>query len=166
MLDINKLSSKYNIRKLNSGDIEMIYNFCKENKQYYKYCEKELSIDLIKQDLTIVPLNFDKERKFYLGFFDNNKLVAVLDFLNGYPNENYVFIGFFMLKNSLQGQGLGSEIIQETLSYLKQIGFEKCKLGIDKSNPQSNYFWKKNGFEIISEVKVENNEILVAEKIL
>ena len=39
-----------------------------------------------------------------------------------------------------------------------------CRLGIDKDNPQSNRFWKKNGFEVIREVKQENGTVLVAEK--
>ena len=37
-------------------------------------------------------------------------------------------------------------------------------LGIDKNNPQSNHFWRKNGFEVIREVVQEEGTILVAEK--
>ena len=40
----------------------------------------------------------------------------------------------------------------------------KSQLGIDKDNPQSNYFWRKNGFEVIREVEIEEGIILVAEK--
>jgi hypothetical protein len=42
----------------------------------------------------------------------------------------------------------------------------KIRLGIDKENPQSNYFWQKNAFEIIREVQQEDGVILVAERIL
>jgi hypothetical protein len=37
-------------------------------------------------------------------------------------------------------------------------------LGIDKENPQSNHFWKKNGFDVIRVVEREDGTILVAKK--
>ena len=54
-IEIKKLSEKYDIRKLNFDDVEMIYTFCKSNTQYYEYCGKELSIELIERDLRITP---------------------------------------------------------------------------------------------------------------
>ena len=33
----------------------------------------------------------------------------------------------------------------------KLSGFKKVRIGVDKENPQSNSFWKKNGFYIIAE---------------
>ena len=50
------------------------------------------------------------------------------------------------------------------IKYLSEQGFQKCQLGIDKDNPQSNHFWRKNGFEVIREVEIEEGIILVAEK--
>jgi hypothetical protein len=49
---------------------------------------------------------------------------------------------------------------------LKSIGKTSVRLAIDKGNPQSTHFWKKNGFEIISEADVNGRTKLVAEKIL
>jgi len=69
-----------------------------------------------------------------------------------------------MMNSELQGKGIGSQIISEALDYLRGLGFKKCQLGIDKENPQSNYFWGKNGFEVIREVALEEGVILVAEK--
>ena len=47
---------------------------------------------------------------------------------------------------------------------MKELGFQKSMLGIDKDNPQANHFWRKNGFGIIREVIQEEGTILVAEK--
>ena len=65
-----------------------------------------------------------------------------------------------------QGQGIGTEIIGSILSYVKEIGKAKVRLGIDKENPQSKSFWKKNGFNLIKEVERSGRTILLAEKIL
>ena len=34
---------------------------------------------------------------------------------------------------------------------LEQLGFHKIRFGVDKENPQSNAFWKKNGFIAVDE---------------
>lgn len=163
-IDIKKFSNKYVIRKLHHDDIEVIYNFCKSNTQYYEYCEKEPSIELIERDLEITPPGIPIEQKYYIGFFEGDKLVAVMDLEDGYPDEDYAYIGFFMMNHKLQGNGIGTKIVSDVFEYLRELGFQKCMLGIDKDNPQSNHFWKKNGFEIVREVVQEEGTILVAER--
>lgn len=163
-IEIEKLSKRYNVRKLCFDDVEMIYRFCERNTQYYAYCGKELSTELIERDLEITPPGIPKEQKYYVGFFENSKLVAIMDLEDGYPDSEYVYIGFFMMNSELQGLGIGTEIISEALEYLRKQGFLKCQLGIDKDNPQSNHFWIKNGFEVMREVALEEGIVLVAEK--
>ena len=163
-IDIKKLSKRYDVRKMNLEDVDMIYTFCKSNTQYYEYCGKELSIELIERDLQITPPGIPMEQKYYIGFFENRTLVAIMDLEDGYPDSSYAYIGFFMMNSELQGKGIGSQIISEALDYLRGLGFKKCQLGIDKENPQSNHFWRKNGFEVIREVALEEGVILVAEK--
>ena len=145
-----------------NDDVELIYSFCKSNTQYYQYCGKEPSVELIERDLEITPPGFPIEQKYYIGFFDGDKLVAVMDLEDGYPDEDYAYIGFFMMNSELQGKGIGTQIISEIFEYLRKLGFRKCMLGIDKDNPQSNHFWKKNGFEVVREVVQEESTILVA----
>ena len=163
-IDINKFSKNYNVRKLNYNDVEMIYSFCKSNTQYYEYCGKEPSIELIERDLEITPPDFPIEQKYYVGFFEGDNLVAIMDLEDGYPDEDYAYIGFFMMNSELQGNGIGPQIISEIFEYLRKLGFRKCMLGIDKDNPQSNHFWKRNGFEVVREVVQEEGAILVAER--
>ena len=49
-----------------------------------------------------------------------------------------------------QNKGVGSNIIGDVCNYLGQLGYRKVRIGVDKGNPQSNSFWKKNGFHMIS----------------
>ena len=163
-IDIKMFSNRYDVRKLHHDDVDLIYSFCKRNIQYYEYCGKEPSVESIERDLEITPPELSIEQKYYVGFFDRNKLVAVMDLEDGYPDEDYAYIGFFMMNSELQGNGIGTQIISEIFEYLRKLGFRKCMLGIDKDNPQSNHFWKKNGFEVIREVVQEEGTILVAER--
>lgn len=163
-LDLKTLSTRYAIRKLNFDDVEMILSFCQSNKQYYACCGKSPCTELIRQDLQITPPGIPMEQKYYIGFFENRTLVAIMDLILGYPDSQSIFIGFFMMHIALQGVGIGSSIIAELLNALKDCGFQSCQLGIDQFNPQSNHFWRKNGFEVIREVAQEDGVILVAQK--
>ena len=131
---------------------------------YYQYCGAETSKDQVLNDLHITPPGVDIADKYYVGFFNGEEMVAVLDLIDGYPEPDIGYIGFFMMNVALQGKQIGSAIIQDVCSYLKQIGKTVIRLGITKDNPQANHFWKKNGFTVIREVKRDGWIILVAEK--
>lgn len=166
MLTIKNMSKNYNVEKLTENDIETIYRLCQGNKLYYRYCQAEISREQILRDLYLRPEGVNEDNKYYLGFFEDELLVAVLDILDVYPDEETCFIGFFMVNILYQSQGIGSEIIGSVLDYVKKIGKSKVRLGIDKANPQSKAFWKKNGFKVIKEVEKSGGTILLAEKIL
>ena len=63
-----------------------------------------------------------------------------------------------------QGRKIGTAIISETVDYLKINGKTAIRLAIDKGNPQSSHFWKKNHFKVISEADVNGWPKLVAER--
>ena len=158
------LSNQYIIRRLNDSDTDDILDFCQKNTMYYQYCGAEISKDQVLNDLHITPPGVDIADKYYVGFFNGEEMVAVLDLIDGYPEPAIGYIGFFMMNAALQGKQIGSAIIQDVCSYLKQIGKTAIRLGIAKDNPQANHFWKKNGFTVIKEVERDGWTILVAEK--
>ena len=164
MFDLSKLSTKYRVRYMNDSDADEILNLCLQNDQYYRYCGKQPSKEQILHDLHITPPDTSAEAKYFVGFYDGDVLVAVMDLIDGYPEKGIAWIGFFMMNATYQGRGVGTSIISEVSSYLKAIGMVSIRLGIDKGNPQSTHFWKKNGFEIIREVPRGEWTILVAER--
>ena len=90
-----------------------------------------------------------------------------MDLIEHYPQYGTALLGFFAMNASWQGQGIGTAIISDNLAYLKQQGFRKARLGIDKGNPQSKAFWLKNGFTFTGEEnKCDSSTILVMERTL
>ena len=166
MLDISKLSSRYRVRAMSDHDAEAILALCLENTQYYRYCGKQPSRELVLQDLHITPPGKDTSSKYYVGFYEGDALAAVMDLIEEYPDEDRCYIGFFMMNRRLQGRQIGSRIIREVFRYLKEAGFTALRLAIDKGNPQSTHFWKKNGFLVIREVEQGGGTLLVAERTL
>ena len=83
-----------------------------------------------------------------------------MDLILGYPADEIAFIGLFMTNIHDQNKGVGSNIIGDVCNYLGQLGYQKVRIGVDKGNPQSNSFWKKNGFYMISEKEYHVMELL------
>ncbi len=164
MIDITKLSSRYLVRNLDTSDIDDIVELCRQNKEFYKHTEARPTGENIRDDMQTTPPGIDLSSKYYFGFFDNQELIAVMDLVDGYPETDIAYIGFFMMNLKHQGKQIGSAIISEVIDYLRSIGKTSVRLAIDKGNPQSTHFWMKNGFEIISEADVNGWTKLVAEK--
>ena len=85
--------------------------------------------------------------KFYLGYYDNDNLTAVMDLILGYPDEETAYVGFFMTDVSVQGKGVGSTIISDLSQFICSQGYSDIQLGWVKDNPQAEHFWHKNGFK-------------------
>ena len=164
MIEISKISRVYDIRRLDDSDVDSILRFCRKNTQFYEYCEAEPTREQVLNDLHITPPGIGLSDKYYIGYYQNGILTAVMDLIDGYPEPEIAFIGFFMMNKDIQGHGIGTAIIRETAAYLKTAGKTAVRLAIDKGNPQSTHFWKKNGFVVIKEVDRNGWTVLVAEK--
>ena len=102
-LDITKLSNKYDIRFLTDADIDMIYGLAVGNPLFYRFCPPFVTKESIADDMRALPPNKSHEDKYYIGFFNRTKLVAIMDLIVGFPNPSTAFIGLFMVDKSEQG---------------------------------------------------------------
>ena len=164
MIDISKLSKRYSVRILEEADIEMLVEICKQNTFFYEYTEARPSKENILDDMKAIPPGIDMQDKYYFGFFDGRELVAIMDLIDGYSKAEIAYIGFFMMNPQYQGKQIGTAIIDEVIDYLLSTGKTSVRLAIDKGNPQSTHFWKKNGFDVLSEADVNGWTKLVAER--
>lgn len=166
-MNIQSLSNRYTIRALLPQDAEMIYEVLKANTIFYQFHPPMVTVESILEDMEALPPNKGYEDKHYIGFFGDGTLVAVMDLIERYPNPETALVGFFAMNANLQGQGIGTGIISDSIDYLAQVGFTRVRLGIDKGNPQSKAFWLKNGFAFTGEAyESDGSTILVMERTL
>lgn len=166
-MDIRKLSSKYNVRRLEDKDIQDIFNLCCKNKLFYKYCPPFVTRESIQKDMCFLPPNIQIEDKYYVGYYEGETLIAVMDLICDYPEKGIAFIGFFMTSVDIQNRGVGSKIILELCDSLKQEGFGFARLAWVKGNPEAEYFWRKNKFVELKETKAIDNApytVILAER--
>ena len=152
-MKIKDLSKTFYVRKLDKDDIEMIYDLSYKNHIYYQYHPPFVTRESILDDMKALPPGKSYDDKYYIGFFENDSLVAIMDLILDYPTKGIAFIGLFMTNIQYQHKGIGSNIISEIIMSLKSLGYRKIRLGVDKGNPQSYSFWSKNNFNVVSEDK-------------
>ena len=145
-MEIQKLSKKYMVRKLNDTDIDKIYEVMQGNPQYFQYCPPMATAQSITDDMNALPPRTTYDDKYYIGYFEGEKLVAVMDLILNFPNKETAFIGVFMMNTAYQGKGVGTEIFEECCKKLAEEKYQYIRLGFAKGNPQSEAFWIKNGF--------------------
>ena len=159
------LSNKYTVRKLTEADCPAIYELCRKNPLYYRHCPPFVTEEGILRDMKALPPGKTMKDKFYIGFYDNNALTAVMDLIRGFPDKTTAFIGFFMVDISCQRHGVGSAIIDELCKALPEEGMSAVRLGWVKGNPQAEHFWKKNGFSETGKTsETDHYTIVYAEK--
>lgn len=164
MIDITQLSKRYSVRILEETDAGMLVNICRQNTVFYEYTGARPTRENILDDMKATPPGIAMPDKYYFGFFDGRELVSFMDLVDGYPKPETAYIGFFMMNPQYQGKEIGTAIVGEVIDYLQRIGKTAVRLAIDKGNPQSSHFWKKNGFKVIAETDVNGWTKLVAEK--
>ena len=165
MLNIKLLSDRYRVEKLGPSDVKRVYELCCNNSLYYHYFPPFVSEQSIVEDMNALPPNKEPDDKYYMGYFEGDRLVAVMDLIMGYPDVDVAYIGFFMTDLSVQNKGIGSGIIEELCAALSCLGIKKVRLGWVRNNPQAEHFWHKNLFVETGDVQeTEDYTVVVAER--
>ena len=105
-IEIQRLSNQYIVRELSKNDVEAIYELCAGNEQFYRYHPPFVTRESILGDLKDLPPGKTLEDKLFVGFYDNDILIAVMDLILGFPNKETAFIGLFMMNMAYQGRGI------------------------------------------------------------
>lgn len=151
-MTISNFSTSFQVRKLTEADLEQVLALYQTNPLYFEHFPPLPSLESLANDLVDCPPGKSLSDKYFLGFWEHNRLVAILDLIDGYPTAEIAYIGLFMVDANLSGQGLGSRIMAELLTQLA-TRFKKVRLGYVESNPQSSHFWSKVGFCPTGEIK-------------
>ncbi|HFI0795454.1 TPA: GNAT family N-acetyltransferase [Streptococcus suis] len=151
-MKISLFSSRFQVRKLTEADLEQVLALYQTNPLYFEHFPPLPSLESLANDLVDCPPGKSLSDKYFLGFWEHNRLVAILDLIDGYPTVEIAYIGLFMVDANLSGQGLGSRIMAELLPQLA-TRFKKVRLGYVETNPQSSHFWAKLGFCPTGEIK-------------
>ena len=161
-LDIETLSSEYAVRRITEADIADVYNLCNSNRRYYRSLNERPSRQRLTEVISELPESADKSQKYFVGFWDKEeKLIAVLDLITGYPEKTDAFIGWFMVDAAFQKQGIGSQLFADVRAAMKAQGFEKLTLECPPTSEEALKFWQNQGFKTAKNSSDENTAVMV-----
>ena len=145
-LPVDMLSGAYAVRELMPADVPQMLRVARSNPLFYQYMQPDPTAENLAADLTALPPRRTLADKHFFGWFEGERLVAMMDLIWRHPKPDMAFIGWFILEGSLQGKGLGRRLVSDVLAMLKSQGVTEVRLGRIEGNPQSEHFWHVCGF--------------------
>ncbi|WP_137642977.1 GNAT family N-acetyltransferase [Lactiplantibacillus modestisalitolerans] len=138
----------FKIRLLTQADQADLLALEQTNPAYHRYFTPEpLTATEIQRDLTAHPEGVVAAQKQVFGFYLANRLVAVLDLLNQYPQERFLFVGLLMVNKTYQRKTIGTVIMTGLMAAAQQAGIVAIQLTRVTADTASATFWRQLGFE-------------------
>lgn len=139
---------KFNWKKLNEGDRTEISCFVRENQDYYllhyQRLPEEKDVDEI---LFFVPEGKTLNDKEIFFLYKEEKCIAILDVLIGFPNEKVLYIAMFVVHHNERRKGYGKYIIRELEMKARVEGIKEFRACTIEKNRRGMDFWKREGFK-------------------
>ena len=147
---------------------EALNIYLKNDYYFNKILNNPPNIFTIEKDIKAIPNGVQKNQKNYKLISFNDEILGVVDYLTDYPEKNTILIGFFIIKNDKQKQGLGTKIFRYLEKLFRNKKFLKIRIGVLVDNEIGLSFWKKQNFKEIERkfLKFEKSkkEVIVMEK--
>ena len=150
-LNIQALATDYNVQRITPADISDVYALCKSNMKYFEYMHDVPTVESLTDVISELPDGKEETDKHFVGFYEGERLVAIMDLITGYPENDDAFIGWFMVDANLHRQGIGSQIFADVRAAMKAQGYDYLSLGCVKDNAESIAFWEAQGFTPVGE---------------
>lgn len=149
--DIGALSTTHEVRRITEADISEVYALCKSNWKYYECIHCAPTVESLTEIISHVPEGAEASCKYFVGFYEEKRLVALLDLITGYPEKDDAFIGWFMVDGQQQRQGIGSQIFADIRAAMAAQGYDYLSLSCEKENKDAIAFWEAQGFKALKE---------------
>lgn len=146
MISFENIFKPYSARKLIASDVPRVLALYSGNPEYFRHCPPSPSRETIQDDMSVLPQGKKANDKYFIGLFEGNSIIAVMDLIDRYPDDETAFIGLLMVAKDLQGHGVGTFIVNALSEALKAKHYKRIRLGYIKTNRSAQSFWLKQGF--------------------
>ncbi|PLZ86379.1 MULTISPECIES: GNAT family N-acetyltransferase [Fischerella] len=149
--DLNSL--QFSTRFLNTADILQLAEFCIICNDFFELVEKQTaSENTAREILQARPSAVPPDNKIVLGFETDKQLVAVVELLRDYPQQNTWFVGLLLLLPEYRCSGYGTQLWQAIEKWIGEAGATEVKLIVQEQNPRARLFWERMGFSFEASV--------------
>ncbi len=144
-------SEYFTVRPLTADDVDEMFRLFGTNPRFFA-CEQDHPVTRAETAavLTDLPPGKTQADKHDIGFFEDDRLAALMDYIDGYPDPSCLFIGLFIVDGGRKRQGLGRKLITEFLCWTATQGYSRVRLGCIAENQEGFPFWSAMGFREVS----------------
>ncbi|GEO69014.1 hypothetical protein [Levilactobacillus acidifarinae] len=146
------------VRELTHADDDLIYQFQAQHPDYFGHFQDHpVTRQEAVQDVDDVPLNATHDQKTYLGVFENDQLVLIVDLIVDYPLPSLVWLGLWLPAKSLSDQRRG-ELYQSLVQTLQAADAVQLQLSVFMGDRQAPAFWDAQGLTKVQTTTVVRGE--------
>ncbi|HEX5542354.1 MAG TPA: GNAT family N-acetyltransferase, partial [Micromonospora sp.] len=114
-----------------------------------------------------LPPGMPPESKHVLGWWEEKKLLGIVDLVRGYPDASVAYIGLLQVRLEQQGCGLGERILRSTEALARGWPeIKRLRLAVVRGNWVAAGFWHRMGFAETGEVVPYARELDTDEAVL
>ena len=140
----------YRVEPITQENISRVQTLLESNPEYFRATQAHpvSRADCIA-DISALPPGKTMSDKSYLLLSDSIGDLAVIDFIEQYPNDRSGYLGFFILSGERHNQGIGQMLLGIVEETARQCGLSRIELACFASNEPGLRFWKKEGYQSI-----------------
>jgi len=139
----------YEIEPITKQNFRQIFEVYDTNQDFFHLVQGEkATIESSINDMVAVPPNCDIEQKIYISIWKNDKVIGILDVIEGFPDPTSFWIGLLLIHGEMHGKKIGSRIVDAVLNAAKVTGYKTSQLGVIENNTKGIAFWQNCGFNI------------------
>lgn len=143
-------TAPYQVEHITEENISRVQALLESNTEYFRVTQPHpvSRADCIA-DITALPPGKTLSDKSYFLLSDSVGDLAVIDFIEQYPNNKSGYLGFFILSNERHNQGIGQKLLGIVEETARRCGLSRIELACFASNETGLRFWKKAGYRSI-----------------
>jgi RimJ/RimL family protein N-acetyltransferase len=145
-------TANFTAQLLSVADLDLVIQLNKNCGDFFLF-QNGLppSEDDAREVLESVPPQSDGAAKLPIGIFLSEELIGVMDVLRGYRTASEWYLGFMLFAPSFRGQGFGTEIHNEFVSYARRAGARQLLLAVLEENESARRFWLRLGYRKVKD---------------
>jgi ribosomal protein S18 acetylase RimI-like enzyme len=137
---------------LRAADRPRLAELCRECTDFFELVEGQAGGTTTADEiLGPLPAHVASGTKRVFGLERGQRLVGVVEILEGFPRPNEWQIGLLLISPHFRGAGLGTDTWLCIRSWVSRQGGQHVRLVVQKQNPAARRFWEKHGFTVEKE---------------
>ena len=143
-------ADNYTIESITLNNIDKYEDVFYSNKEYYMLTDGRTATKTDCIETVDYSIDGIEKRNIHnIGFCDEENPVACLFLIEGYPDEDILWLGLFLVHEKYKRKGLGTKFIKALIDFLKETSIRHIRLSVQDNNISGLSFWNQMGFSVI-----------------